>query len=292
MSKNTTLTNFKYITVILSAIIVVMSAYIVKNKFQQKDTFTTILENKDSLVLLNDLEFLKSKYDQTISENINLSEEILIERDRVVTLIEEIKSKNVSIKEYHNKLLDIKSKMIFLFDENFKLRNNLKNSEPVNKNVETNKENKKLTERNKFLEKELETYQKTSESASKLTFLNFNATSYKVKSSGKIIASESANKANILVINYTINQNQFAKPGIKQLYFQIIDPENKVVGETKETTISEKALLYTFTTKIAYNNKTEDFSQQLPFDKFIKGKYQITIFDEEEVLAETFFEMK
>ncbi|MCZ8198516.1 MAG: hypothetical protein O9267_13000 [Flavobacterium sp.] len=293
MPQKANLINLKYIIAILSTVVIGMSVYIVNDKFQKKDTYSTILEKNDAKSLLTDLEFLKGKYDQTISDNINLSDEVIEEREKVQQLINEIKSKKLTIKEYNDKLLDIKSKMIFLFDENFKLRKNLVSQPvPVNTLVEIPTNIKEIQERNKFLEKKNEELNETIKKASKLTFLNLNATSYKAKNSGKLVATQNCKRANFLVVNYTINQNQFAKPGQKTLYFQIIDPENKVVGETKATTISEKALLYTFVAKIAYHNKTEDFSQQLPFSSFSKGNYQVNIYDENSLLAETTFEMK
>lgn len=293
MPQKANLINLKYIIAILSTVVIGMSVYVVNDKFQKKDTFSTILEKSDNKSLLADLEFLKGKYDQTISENVNLSDEVIEEREKVQQLITEIKSKNLTIKEYNNKLLDIKSKMIFLFDENFKLRKNLVSQPvPINTLVEIPKNIKEVQERNKFLEKKNEELSEIIKKASRLTFLNLNATSYKAKSSGKLVATQNCKRANLLVVNYTINQNQFVKPGKKTLYFQIIGPDNKVVGETKATTISEKELLYTYSTQIVYNNNTEDFSQQLPFSSFIKGKYQVSIYDIEGLLVDTTFEMK
>lgn len=293
MPQKANLINLKYIIAILSTIVIGMSVYIVNEKLQKKATYSTILEKKDTKSLLADLEFLKSKYDQTISDNINLSDEVIEEREKIQQLITEIKSKNLTIKEYNNKLLDIKSKMIFLFDENFKLRNkSLKDKVPENNVVVLPKDVKNVYEQNKFLKNQNEELKKSINGASKLTFLNLNATSYKTKNSGKLVATDNAKRADLLILNYTINKNDFAKPGKKTLYFQIIGPDNKVVGETKTTTISEKELLYTYSTQIVYNNNTEDFSQQLPFSSFIKGKYQVSIYDIEGLLVDTTFEMK
>lgn len=292
MPQKANLINLKYIIAILSTVIVAMSVYIVIDKLHQKSTYSTILENKDNESLLVDLEFLKSKYDQTISENVNLSDEIIEERERVQQLITEIKSKNLTIKEYNHKLLDIKSKMIFLFDENFKLRKKLTSQSDVNTLVEIPKNINIDKERSKILEKKNEELNEIIKKSSRLTFLNLNATSYKTKNSGKLVATQNYKRANLLVINYTVNQNQFVKPGKKTLYFQIIGPDNKVVGETKTTSISEKELLYTYSTQIVYNNNTEDFCQQLPFSSFIKGKYQVSIYDIDGLLVDTTFEMK
>ena len=151
MPQKANLINLKYIIAILSTIVIGMSVYIVNEKFQKKATYSTILEKKDTKSLLADLEFLKGKYDQTISENVNLSDEVIEEREKIQQLITEIKSKNLTIKEYNNKLLDIKSKMIFLFDENFKLRKNLVSQPvPVNTLVEIPKNIKEVQERNKY----------------------------------------------------------------------------------------------------------------------------------------------
>lgn len=295
MQLNANQTNLKLIIAILSTIIIGMSAYIIYNRnIEENNPYVTILAKKESESVIRDLEFLKSKYDKVISENINLSDEIIEERAKVVALISEIKNKNNSLAKYKNQLLDIKSKMIYVFDENFKLRNSAKSThkEDIVFLTSASKNVKDVYEKNKFLEKQNKELFESIKQASSLTFLNFNATSYKTKNSGKIVATQSAKRADLVVINYTINQNKFANAGQKTLYFQIIDPENKVVGETKATTVSNEKLLYTFISKIAYNNKTEDFSQQIPFSSFSKGKYQVNVYDDNGLLAETNFEMK
>lgn len=290
MSSTTNLSNLKYSILVLFSIIVGMTIYIVqKNTNQNKVTALLLVDTNEKNATLKDLEFLKSKYDEVIAENINLSDEVLLERDKVIALIDQIKNKNSS-SFFQKKLLDAKSKMFALLDENFKLKQKVividKKTDTIYSSYE------KLYKQNKNLQSQNDDLTKAVKKGASLSISNLVATTYKAKNSGKLSITQSSKRANFLKIRYTINENLLSKNEEKTFYTQIIDPNNNVVGETKSIQSSQNELLYTFANKVEYKNKAVEIDQSLPFVGFIKGKYWITIFDYNGVVGKSSFVMK
>lgn len=267
-----------------------MTIYIVqKNTNQNKVTALLLVDTNEKNATLKDLEFLKSKYDEVIADNINLSDEVLLERDKVIALIDQIKNKNSS-SFFQKKLLDAKSKMVALLDENFKLKQKVilidKKTDTIYSSYE------KLYKQNKNLQSQNDDLVKAVKRGASLSISNLVATTYKAKNSGKLSITQSSKRANFLKIRYTINENLLSKNDEKTFYTQIIDPNNNVVGETKSIQSSQNELLYTFANKVEYKNKAVAIDQSLPFVGFIKGKYCITIFDYNGVVGKSSFVMK
>ncbi len=290
MSSTTTSTNLKYSIVILFTVILGMSFYIINKNTTQKtvESFQKIDQiGKNNI--LKDLEFLKDKYDEVISDNVSLTDEIFLEREKVAILIAEIKNNNSS-NYYKKRLVEAKSKMNVLLNENFKLKDQ-KIIVENQKNDTVFSSYEKLYYQSKNLQKQNEDLTNLVKKGSLLSITNLSATSFKTKNSGKLVLSQFAKRADLLKITYTINENLLSKSGEKTFYTQIVDPKNNVVSEIKSLQ-AENELRYTFANKVEYANKSIEINQSLPFKSFMKGKYWITIFDYNGVIGKSSFIMK
>lgn len=268
-----------------------MTIYIVsKNINQNKVTALQQIDTNEKNETLKDLEFLKSKYDEVIADNINLSEEVLLEREKVIALIEQIKNKNSS-SFFKKKFFDAKSKMFVLLDENFKLKQQ-KEIVVEDKSDTIYSSYEKLFKQNKNLQNQNDDLTKAVKRGALLSISYLEATTYRARNSGKLSTTQNSKRANFLKIRYTINENLLSKNEEKTFYTQIVDPNNNVVGETKAIQVSQNELLYTFSNKVEYKNKAVAIDQSLPFEGFIKGKYWITIFDYNGVVGKSSFIMK
>lgn len=130
------------------------------------------------------------------------------------------------------------------------------------------------------------------EKASKLSVLNVQASAVKQKSSGKQIATDKANRADVLKISFMIAENQVAKSGDKSYYVQVIDSKNNVLGEKASVTFGEKALVYSFISTVKYENKSVKVEKDLSVKDIEKGTYFINVFDKNEIVSKSTFELK
>jgi hypothetical protein len=133
---------------------------------------------------------------------------------------------------------------------------------------------------------------KTVEKGSKLSVLNLKTAAFKVRSSGKEIATDKASSADILKISFTIAENSIAKSGDKKYYVQVIDSKSNVIGEKQTESFGDKTLTYSFAANVKYENKTVDVTQNLPSDKLEKGSYFVNVFDKGELVSKSSFSLK
>ncbi|MDO4728998.1 MAG: hypothetical protein Q4B43_08365 [Bacteroidota bacterium] len=280
--------------VVLGLLLVGAVGYIVKLNGEVKEKtaeVTTALTEKQKV--LADLEALKATYDTAIADNTALSEELKAEREKVEKLIAEVKQAKdnaSSLAGFRSKYNDLKTKFDALQKENEELK--LAN-ENLSKAIDST--NVVLSEEREYTQTLLgqnEQLNKIVDEASKLTIHNLQTSAYKVKSSGKEIATEKARKADMLKIEFTIAENKVAKTGDKQYYVQVIDSKNNVLGDKQTVTFGDQTLTYSFITSVEYNNKSVKVSENLKGDNFEKGLYRVHIFDKNEMVASQNFTLK
>jgi DNA repair exonuclease SbcCD ATPase subunit len=254
-------------------------------------TVTTVKSEKESV--LKDLADLKTNYDAAIAENTTMSDELIAERDKVVKLMADLKASkgdNASLQKYKTQYKAMEQKMQNLMQEVAVLK---KQNQTLTTNLDSTivvlEDNKKY---NQVLVGQNEQLAKTVELGSKLSITNLKTASYKVRSSGKQIATDKASRTDMLKVNFTIAENKIAKSGDKTYYVQVIDSKNNVLGDKATISFGETSLTYSFTTTVKYENKTVEVSEQLPGKDFAKGTYFVNVFDKGELVSKSSFSLK
>lgn len=284
----------KAIIGILAVLLVISLVYIFKLTSDAKTlqtTVTTVKSEKDSV--LKDLADLKTTYDAAIAENTSMSDELIAERDKVVKLMTDLKSAkgdNASLMKYKKQYKALEQKMQNLMQEVAVLKTQ-------NQQLTTHLDSTKVVlddskKYNQVLVGQNEELSKTVEKGSKLTITNLKTASYKVRSSGKQIATDKASRTDMLKVNFTIAENKIAKSGDKMYYVQVIDSKNNVLGDKATVAFGENTLTYSFITNVKYENKTVEVSEQLPGKNFEKGTYFVNVFDKGELVSKSSFSLR
>jgi hypothetical protein len=284
----------KAVIAVLAILLVGSLVYIFKmssdSEIIQTELKSTVSEKES---VMKDLQELKATYDAAIAENTTMSEELILERDKVVNLMDELnKSKGdvASMAKYKTQFLALQGNMKTLITENEGLKKqNTTLTSQRDSTIVVLGESKKF---NEVLVGQNEDLSKTVEKGSKLTILNTKTAAYKLKSSGKQIETDKASRADVLKISFTIAENQIAKSGDKIYYVQVIDSKSNVLGDKKTETFGDKSLSYSFATNVKYENKTVNVSEDLPGKDFAKGTYFINVFDKDELVSKTSFTLK
>ena len=254
-------------------------------------TEKSLMSDKEALI--NDLKTARADYDAAIAENSGLKVELEAERAKIDQLLAEIeKSKGdiASLRRFKDDYRRLKRDMDNLMAENKKLK---KQNEMLT--VERDSTRNALDESkiyNDTLVSQNDNLTKTVEKASKLTILNLKTESYKERNSGKLIATDKASRVDKLKISFMIPANEVAKSGSRMYYVQIIDSKNNVLGEKKTEVFGEYTLTYSFTTNVAYQNKTLEVSEMLPGKDFAKGTYYVNVFDKDQLVANSSFSLR
>ena len=286
--------NLKAVIAILAVLLVGSLVYIFKVTSDAKKVqteLTTTTTEKESV--MKDLAALKSTYDAAIAENTSMSDELISEREKVVNLMADLKKSKgdvASLSKYKRQYQALDTKMKGLMQEVEVLKKeNASLTTQRDSTITVLGESKKY---NEVLVGQNEELSKTVAVASKLTVLNLRTAAYKLRSSGKQIATDKARKADILRISFTIAENQVAKSGDKTYYVQVIDSKNNVLGDKKTESFGDKTLTYSFITTVKYENKTVEVSQDIPGKNFEKGTYYVNVFDNGELVSKSTFVLK
>ncbi|SHH10837.1 hypothetical protein SAMN05444372_11534 [Flavobacterium micromati] len=286
--------SLKAVIAVLAILLVGSLVYIFKMTSDAdvvKTELTSTMTEKESV--MKDLQELKSTYDAAISENTSMSDELILERDKVVGLMSQLsKSKGdvASLSKYKSqfKSLQANMKVLMTENENLKLANTTLTTERDSTMVvlgETKKNVEALTGQNDELSKAVEM-------GSKLTVLNTSGSAFKLRSSGKVIETDKASKADVLRVKFTIAENAIAKSGTKTYYVQVIDGKNNVIGDKKTENFGDSVLTYSFLTNVNYENKTVQITEDLKGKDFAKGTYFINIFDKDQLVSKTSFNLR
>ena len=284
----------KAIIGILAILLIGSLIYIFKLTSDAKtlqNTVTSVTSEKE--LFLKDLTDLKKTYDAAIAENTSISDELIAEREKVVKLMAELKTSkgdNASLQKYRTQYKTLEQKMQNLMQEVAVLK---KQNETLTTNLDSTKvvleDNKKY---NQVLVGQNEQLAKTVQLGSKLSITNLKTASYKLRSSGKKIATDKASRTDMLQVNFTIAENKIAKSGDKTYYIQVIDSKNNVLGDKATISFGDNSLTYSFTTTVKYENKTVEVSEQLPGKDFAQGTYFVNVFDKGELVSKSSFSLR
>ncbi|MCC9065903.1 hypothetical protein [Flavobacterium piscisymbiosum] len=283
--------SLKAVIAVLAVLLIGSLVYIFKLSSDSdvtKTELTTTLTEKESV--MKDLQELKTTYDAAIAENTSMSDELIQERDKVVALMDDLNKSKGDVSKFRSQVQAMQGKMKTLVAENDELKkqNGVLTTQRDSTIVvlgESKKYNEVLVGQNEELAK-------TVEKGAKLSILNTKTSAYKLRSSGKQIETDKASRADVLKISFTVAENQIAKSGDKTYYVQVIDSKNNVLGDKKTESFGDNTLTYSFKTIVKYENKTVNVSEDLPGKDFAKGAYFINVFDNDELVSKTSFNLR
>ncbi|RRJ93489.1 hypothetical protein [Flavobacterium macacae] len=285
--------SLKAIIVVLAILLAGSLAYMYKISSDAKTTETALVKDKDSA--MTELIQLKQKLDAAIAENTSVSDELIAEREKVVKLMADLeKSKGdvASLKRIQSQYNALNAKFNALVKENGLLKD--QNMTLVSKVDSLNMALGEKIRFNDTLVIQNENLAKTVEKAQRLVVMNLRTQGIKEKSSGREVVTEKARRADKLKVCFSIAQNEVAQSGDKLYYVQIIDSKNNVLGEKKVENFGDQTLTYSFTTTVAYENKSVDVCESLDNNgvDFEKGMYFVNIFDKGTLVSKTSFTLK
>jgi uncharacterized protein (DUF3084 family) len=284
----------KSIIAILAVLLVGSLIYIFKLTSDAKELQNVVVTTQsDKDAVMKDLEALKTSYDKAISENTSMSDELIEARDEVARLMEDLKKSKgdvASLSKYKQQYaaLEVKMKNLMQEVEVLKAQNQQLTASLDSTNVvleDSKKYNQVLVGQNEDLAK-------TVEKGQKLSVTNLKTAAYKERSSGKLVDTDKARRADVLQISFTIAENSIAKSGDKMYYVQVIDAKNNVLGDKETVSFGDTSLTYSFTTTVKYENKSVEVKEQLKGKDFEKGTYFVNVFDKGELVSKSTFTLR
>lgn len=247
---------------------------------------------QEKKIVETELSKIITRYDELMSENEDMKEELSIAKERTLKMLNSLKVQEATvfiISKYRKQIT-------FLQDE----RNNF-----IALTSTLKEENKQLNQERKVVAKRLVEQTDVNTLLSKRNMLladnlkkgsiisanSFAAKAFKIRSSGKEIETYKAKRTDLLEICFTVAKNSLAEKGEKDLYIQILNPNNNVIGDKLSKSFGDNILIYSAKETVVYNKGVLDICIKAQAGKdekvFTKGTYFVNVFHDDKKLGST-----
>lgn len=283
--------SLKAIIIVLSILLVGSLAYMYKMSTDSEATEKKYISEKDQLLV--DLKAARADYDAAISENTGLKGDLEAERAKIEELIKDVekwKGDANSLTRYKNDYFKLKREMDGLLAENKQLKE--QNQLLTTERDSTMSELEATQRYRDTLLNQNENLSRTVERAGKIALVNLKVEPYKERNSGKLVATDKARRVDVLRISFTLAANEVAAAGNKMYYVQVIDSKNNVIGEKQTEVFGDYTLTYSFITNAIYENKNMQVTETLSGKDFAKGLYHVNLFDKDQLVATSTFNLR
>lgn len=276
--------------------------------YRESGKKASFLEDEKQMII-SDLRQMQESFDELSETKGIVIDEIKNNRRRIAVLLDSIDLMEVDYKvlqHYHSELAIIRK-------ENKRYREMIDSISYQNRLLELEIDSSKLrirelstyseslkdtnsvlsNDRDSLLSVNTELADKIS-SGSIVTIYKLKGNAFKFRSNGRMVETNRANKADRLRVCFTVLPNKLLQGITQDLYLQIIDPKNNVLGERKMVRFNNEVLSYSKIVTLDVANKPIDICDFViaKEGKTNPGWYKVNIFYEEKLLAHSTFELK
>lgn len=288
--------NYRLIIGSLILALTVLGVFTVHNQNKLEEYNSYLAQEKK--LIQNELSEMISRFDTLDIENEELSLQLEASKLKLEQALDSIKTLEVTA----NLLTHYKSKVQLLKEEKARILNLVNSLETQNKTLQTEVTQSKqqlssikvkantLKETNVNLKKRNETLNQHIIKASQMQITMLDAKAVKRVGKNKVVTTDKAKRTNKLLVEFVIPKNDLITKGKKDIYIQIVNPNNNVVSKKDEAKFGKQSLIYSKKLDVNFNNKDLAVSTFIDADKdepFKQGVYFVNVFNKENRLAST-----
>ncbi|WP_179315329.1 chromosome partitioning protein ParA [Winogradskyella undariae] len=276
-------------------VLFLVTAFYTSTLYSEKQENEKVLMNEKKQVM-NDLNNLSKDYEEAIAESDIKNEDLLAAKARIESLIDSLKvSQNSvgSLWRYKKKFMALQEEMDILLTENDRLK-----GENLYLASSLDSTQVQLAERTMFTDSLLvQNTQLTSvvKDAAALQTVGLIGMGVIERNNGKQIPTERARRSDKIKLCFTVAKNMLTEAGDKQLFLQIIDPNNNVLGFNEQIQFGDQVLNYSLISRFNYENRNLnicEYINELEDSKFAEGRYVVNVFSDQGMISTSEFELK
>jgi regulator of replication initiation timing len=260
----------------------------------KQETEKTLISEKKQV--MNDLNNMAQEYNAAIADSEIKNQDLIAARERIQGLMDSLKISQNSVNSlwrYKKKFMALQEEMDVLLTENDRLK-------VENEYLATSLDSTQvqLAERTMFTDSllvqntELATVVRDAASLQTVGLIGMGVIE---RRSGRQIPTERAGRSDKIKVCFTVAKNMLTEAGDKELYVQVIDPKNNVLGANDQVQFEDQVLNYSLISRFNYENRNLnicEYVSALTDSKFEKGRYKINVFSDKELISASEFEMK
>lgn len=283
-------TALKILTGVLAVALLALGIYTIKFYNEEKEN-KAILQ-KEKAVIEDELNDLIVKYDEAIAENEIMDQNLVDARDRIERLLDSVKDNEanlVLISRYRREIGNLKSEKDRLFRvvdslsaQNQKMASTIDSTNVV------------LEERTRISDSLKTTNQDLSykvDKASQLKVTSLRGEGVIVRNSGKIVQNDNNRRVDQIRTCFTITANDLADSGERDMYVQVYNPDNELVGDQIVVEHDGGVMAYSAASKVYYENEELDVCilANAKEDKLLEGPYKVYVYDDARLIGTASF---
>ncbi|QXP60895.1 hypothetical protein [Olleya sp. HaHaR_3_96] len=293
----------------LRLVIVALSTLLCALGYYSYTNYTSLNEYHEFLLNENasveaELNQMVMNYDMLEVDNRDLQARLDDSKIRISRILDSVKylKPDVYLVSHYKKQLEIlkdENNKIYLLVEQLNAENVFLKEEAIRVNTELDQTiyvSKSLKTENSTLSRINDKFKRQINKAKALSVKNVLTEGVRrVTNSGRIKSTVSARRARKINVCFTIPENKFAAKGKKELYIQILDPSNNVVGDRGVINVGEQSLIFSEQLVVDYDNVSLQecvFIEPLPGEPFQKGVYFVSIYNKNTLIGKTSMELK
>jgi len=273
--------NNKVIVIILALLLIGVVAYTLYNRSEYTKLTNAIEEEKEEIE--QNLDSMIVKYEDAIAQKTSMSNELAIERDRIIALrdsVKDMKATNYSLMRRYKKQianLEETNRRLFYLNDSLTGQNQLLAMNLDSANVKISNQiaiNDTLSMQNLNLAEKVAIGSVLELSTSKVIAM-------RERSSGKLVETSRSRNTDAFRINFTVGKNEISEQGERQVYVQIVDSKGNTIAGKGELILTDgTSITYSDNTIINYLNESVDVISlvEVNRDNIEKGVYTVNIF--------------
>lgn len=287
--------NYRLIIGSLTIAVVVITGFSYSN-YNELKSQELYLEQEKSLIQ-SELSDMLSRYDKIKEDNTLISDALKEAKINTENALADLSIVNASLKT----ILDFKKQYFLIKEQNLALYKVIDSLDLTNKKLRKeqtytlNTLSEKTTVISK-LETKNETLNKKIENAASLVAASIKASAYKKSTFGKKKITDRANRTKSIDVCITLSKNPLISVGEKDIYIQIVNPKNNVVGDKGSIYFGDYNLIYSQKEVVDYTTENLELCTMIKGTEndipFLKGLYYINVFHNDLRLGSTTFELK
>jgi len=281
--------NYRLIIGSLVIAIVVLGSY----SFSSYNTLKNHKEflEQESKLVQNELTEMISFYDELSIENEEINTQLVQSKSKIESILEELRQEKANaslISKYKTQILSLKREKQNLYTLVKSFKNENQSLKESSESYAT-----KLESQNgyvKSLEEENTILSETLKEIELLSVVNVNVKAINTISPVSIIETDVASRTDHLEVCFTLSKNIFTPKGKKDLYVQILDPNNNVVADRGSVQFEDTSLIYSGKTIVYYLNENVNVCMKINVnskESLSKGSYFAAVYHNDQQLGQT-----
>lgn len=283
----------KILTGVLAVALVALGIYTIKFYNEEKENQQLLKQEK--AVIEGELNDLIIKYDEAIGSNEELDRELVAARERIVALrdsVQDMEANLALIARYRREVSNLKAEKEQLFRVVDSLSN--QNQRLI---TEIDSTNNILLERTRIsdsLQVQTQAMGAKIDQAAQLKVSNLRGEGVIERNSGRLVENDRTRRVDKIRTCFSLTPNALAQGGEKDLYVQVYNPNNELVGDQIAVQHDGGVMVYSAATKVFYENEELDVCilANTTSERLIEGNYKVLVYEGTSLIGATSFSLR